>query len=107
MSPKKKKVHEILLKQAAGGLWWAHATIWSRSAVVDWSVAVEWGWWQVILCRTDGERGVVVHQHLFHESGVILSETIRWNACLQPLAQAGVVKYTERTVRVMSLAHEM
>lgn len=39
----------------------------------------------------DDERRVVVHQHPLK----ILSGTVDWNVCLRPLAQAGVVKYTE------------
>ncbi len=42
-----------------------------------------------------------------HSTNAAKLSLVRWKVCLQPLAQAGVVKYTERAIRVMSQAREM
>ncbi len=80
--------------------------------IIRWWWAGLWQWWskaggEVILHRADGERRVVVYQHPLHKGGEKLFRTARWNACLGPLAQAGVIKNTEWAVWIVSKAREL
>ncbi len=53
----------------------------------------------VLLSRADREIQSISLQQPLHESGKILLGTVRWQAYLTPLAQAGVIEYMERAVR--------